>query len=46
MSLGKWKDYISLPLNMTSGSYNAYWPMPFRERARIVVSERFTFKPL
>lgn len=37
MGFGEWKDYISLPLNMTSGGYNAYWPMPFRERARIVV---------
>lgn len=35
MGFGEWKDYISLPLNMTSGGYNAYWPMPFRRNARI-----------
>jgi hypothetical protein len=37
MGFGEWKDYISLPLNMTSGGYNAYWPMPFHEEARITV---------
>ena len=37
MGFGEWKDYISLPLNMTSGGYNAYWPMPFRRSARITV---------
>ena len=37
MGFGEWKDYISLPLNMTSGGYNCYWPMPFRENARITV---------
>ncbi len=37
MGFGEWKDYISLPLNMTSGGYNTYWPMPFRENARITV---------
>lgn len=37
MGFGEWKDYISLPLNMTSGGYNCYWPMPFKEKARIVV---------
>lgn len=37
MGFGEWKDYISLPLNMTSGGYNCYWPMPFRESARIEV---------
>ncbi len=37
MGFGEWKDYISLPLNMTSGGYNCYWPMPFREKARIEV---------
>ena len=24
MGFGKWKDFISLPLNMTSGGYNSY----------------------
>lgn len=37
MGFGEWKDYISLPLNMTSGGYNTYWPMPFNERGRIEV---------
>ena len=37
MGFGEWKDYQSLPLNMTSGGYNSYWPMPFRESARITV---------
>lgn len=42
MGYGKWKDYISLPLNMTSGGYNAYWPMPFHRSARITVENRGT----
>ncbi len=37
MGFGQWKDYISLPLNMTSGGYNCYWPMPFHKSARITV---------
>lgn len=37
MGFGEWKDFISLPLNMTSGGYNTYWPMPFRRSARITV---------
>lgn len=37
MGFGLWKDYVSLPLNMTSGGYNSYWPMPFKNSARIVV---------
>ena len=40
MGFGKWKDFISLPLNMTSGGYNAYWPMPFHRGARITVENR------
>lgn len=40
MGFGKWKDFISLPLNMTSGGYNAYWPMPFHRSARITVENR------
>lgn len=38
MGFGEWKDFISLPLNMTSGGYNTYWPMPFRRSARITVT--------
>lgn len=37
MGFGLWKDYVSLPLNMTSGGYNSYWPMPFKTGARITV---------
>jgi hypothetical protein len=40
MGFGKWKDFISLPLNMTSGGYNAYWPMPFHRSARITVEKQ------
>ena len=42
MGFGQWKDYISLPLNMTSGGYNSYWPMPFHEKARITVENTGT----
>jgi hypothetical protein len=38
MGFGEWKDFVSLPLNMTSGGYNSYWAMPFRSRARITVT--------
>jgi hypothetical protein len=37
MGFGRWKDFISLPLNMTSGGYNCYWPMPFHRSALITV---------
>ena len=37
MGFGRWKDFISLPLNMTSGGYNIYWPMPFHRSALITV---------
>jgi hypothetical protein len=40
MGFGKWKDFISMPLNMTSGGYNSYWPMPFHKTARITVENR------
>ena len=40
MGFGEWKDYQSLPLNMTSGGYNCYWPMPFRKSARITIENR------
>jgi hypothetical protein len=40
MGFGEWHDFISTPLNMTSGGYNSYWPMPFRRRGRIVVENR------
>ncbi|HZD04452.1 MAG TPA: glycoside hydrolase family 172 protein, partial [Longimicrobiales bacterium] len=37
VGFGEWKDFVSLPLAMTSGGFNTYWPMPFRTRARITV---------
>ena len=40
MGFGEWHDYISLPLNMTSGGYNCYWAMPFHRSARITVENR------
>lgn len=40
MGFGKWKDFISTPLNMTSGGYNSYWPMPFHRSAYITVENR------
>jgi len=40
MGFGEWNDYQSLPLNMTSGGYNCYWPMPFRKSARITFENR------
>jgi hypothetical protein len=40
MGFGEWHDYQSLPLNMTSGGYNCYWPMPFHKSARITIENR------
>ena len=40
VGFGEWRQYISLPLNMTSGGYNSYWAMPFRRHARITVENR------
>jgi hypothetical protein len=34
VGFGEQRDYVSLPLNETSGGYNCYWPMPFHKRAR------------
>jgi hypothetical protein len=34
VGFGEQKDFISLPLNETSGGYNSYWPMPFHKSAR------------
>jgi len=34
VGFGEQRDYISLPMNETSGGYNCYWPMPFRKAAR------------
>jgi hypothetical protein len=40
VGFGQWRDFVSLPLNMTSGGYNCYWPMPFRRRGRVTVENR------
>jgi hypothetical protein len=40
VGFGEWRQFVSAPLNMTSGGYNSYWPMPFRRRARITVENR------
>ena len=40
VGFGEWRDFVSVPLNMTSGGYNSYWPMPFAWRARITVENR------
>jgi hypothetical protein len=40
MGFGEWRDYQSLPLEMTSGGYGSYWAMPFRRHARITVENR------
>jgi hypothetical protein len=42
MGFGEWKDFISLPINMTSGGYNTYWAMPFKRSARITVENTST----
>ena len=34
VGFGQQKDYISMPLDETSGGYNCYWPMPFHRSAR------------
>jgi hypothetical protein len=34
VGFGQQVDFISMPLNETSGGYNCYWPMPFHKSAR------------
>lgn len=40
VGFGRHADYISLPLNETSGGYNCYWPMPFHRHARWTLENR------
>jgi hypothetical protein len=40
VGFGEQKDYISLPLNETSGGYNCYWPMPFHKSAKWTLENR------
>lgn len=38
VGFGEQKDFISLPLDETSGGYNCFWPMPFHRSARWTIS--------
>ncbi len=38
VGFGEQKDYISIPLNETSGGYNCYWPMPFHKSAKWTIT--------
>jgi len=40
VGFGEWRQYMSAPLNMTSGGYDSYWPMPFHRHARLTVENR------
>jgi len=40
VGFGQQRDYISLPLNETSGGYNCYWPMPFHKHAYWTIENR------
>ena len=45
VGFGRHEDYISLPLNETSGGYNCYWPMPFHKHAHWTLENRSS-KPI
>lgn len=45
VGFGEERQYISLPMNETSGGYNCYWPMPFRRSARWTLTNT-TDKPI
>ncbi|MEP6754287.1 MAG: glycoside hydrolase family 172 protein [Chthonomonadales bacterium] len=38
VGFGEQKDFISTPLNETSGGYNCYWPMPFHKSAKWTIT--------
>jgi len=40
VGFGRWTQFTSAAVNMTSGGYDTYWPMPFRRHARITVENR------
>jgi len=40
VGFGEWRQYTSAPMNMTSGGYDSYWPMPFHRHARLTVENR------
>lgn len=44
IGFGEQRDYISLPLNETSGGYNCYWPMPFHKSAKWTLENRSSRK--
>ncbi|HEX3625536.1 MAG TPA: glycoside hydrolase family 172 protein [Verrucomicrobiae bacterium] len=40
VGFGEQADYQSLPMDISSGGYNCYWPMPFHTHARWTVENR------
>ena len=44
MGFGETIDHVSPPLNMQSGGFNCYWPMPFYRSAKITVENRSATK--
>ena len=40
LPFGQTADYISAPLEVTSGGCNCYWPMPFHKHARWTLENR------
>jgi hypothetical protein len=40
VGFGEWRQYMSAPMNMASGGYDTYWPMPFHRHARLTVENR------
>jgi len=40
VGFGEWRQYTSAAMNMTSGGYDSYWPMPFHRHARLTVENR------
>jgi len=40
LSFGEVHDYASIPVSVTSGGLNCYWPMPFHRHARITIENR------
>ena len=38
VGFGEQREFISQPLNETSGGYNSFWPMPFHKSARWILT--------
>jgi hypothetical protein len=45
LGFGLKTDYTSLPIDVNSGGYNCYWPMPFHKHARWTLENR-TSQPI